>query len=192
MSVTYLPSALRSSTFDPTARNGDSLSGQTLGAGADIGWTTRRPVDDAGGGAGPVDDSTEHVFEVCADTPSAARPPGLSRLAALRAPSDAGVPAEAPLGRHVHVDADRLPHRARRLAVRQRLHHGAVAQRAEHVVASEGPGIRRAELVVHQGPEVADPHPSSLPPGGPEPFPAERSSERCRIRPRTSGSAGIV
>src|SRR6476660_6803333 len=39
MSVTYLPSALRSSTFDPghglVLR--DPLSGQTLGAGADIG-----------------------------------------------------------------------------------------------------------------------------------------------------------
>ena len=141
--------------------------------------------------------SSRHAAPAVGSSPTSPRRAGggsgpACRLTALGAPGDAGVTAQSSLRRHVHVGAQRLPHGARRLAVGERLHDGAVAERAQHVVAGERPGIRRAELVVHQGPEVADPHHSSLPPATPEPFRAKPSSERYRNRPRMSGPAGIV
>src|SRR6478672_769676 len=179
MSVTYLPSALRSSTFDPghgLVLRGP-LSGQTLGAGADIGRIHETACGRCGWWRRTCGEHYRTGVRGHHDTPgtplgdpSAAR---RSALTALCPASDPGVPAESVLGRHVHVGAQRLPDGPRRLAVGEGLHDGAVAERAQHVVAGERPGIRRAELVVHQGPEVADPHHSSLPPARREPCRAE-------------------
>src|SRR3954451_8810901 len=101
-------------------------------------------------GAGPVENTTEHLFEVRATRRStrarqrsapartltrSARVARSARLATLRAAGHPGVATEAPLGRHIHVGAQRLPDGPRGLPVGEGLHHGAVAQGTEHVVA---------------------------------------------------------
>ena len=44
------------------------------------------------------------------------------------------------------------------------LEDGATAERTEHMIPGQRSGVGLAELVVHQGPEVAHPHEPSLPP----------------------------
>jgi len=86
------------------------------------------------------------------------------RPAPLGTPRHAGASAQATLGRDVHVVAEGLPDGSGRLALLECLEDGATTERTQHVVPGQRPGVGLAELVVHQGPEVAHPHEPSLPP----------------------------
>src|SRR5690606_2009623 len=65
--------------------------------------------------------------------------------------------------RHVEVVAQRLPDPPDRLPGLDGLLGGAVPEGVDRVAARQGPGVRGPELLVHQRPELAEPH-CDLPP----------------------------